>query len=155
MRKYNEDLMKERMGLQGEEVAPPVPLKKKTGESSLCVPNSLSGPLFLLPFPYLIVSSPSLSPPSLPSLSSLPPYPPPSLFLLSLPTPSPSHSLPLSLPLSLPVVMMYKELIQGYQFDDTLMQPLYISMAETGPPALPPKKRNKRKQVSYVFTQIM
>jgi hypothetical protein len=42
--------------------------------------------------------------------------------------------------------MMYKELVQGYQFDDTIMQPLYIPMAETGPPALPPKKKNRRKQ---------
>ena len=32
VRRYNEDLMKGRLGQVGEEVAPPIPLKKKTGE---------------------------------------------------------------------------------------------------------------------------
>jgi hypothetical protein len=51
------------------------------------------------------------------------------------------------IPLKKKTVMLYKEIVKGYHFDDTLMQPLYIPMAECGPPALPPKKRKSRRQV--------
>ena len=34
VRKYNEDLMKGRACTSGEEQAPPIPLKKKTGQST-------------------------------------------------------------------------------------------------------------------------
>jgi hypothetical protein len=54
------------------------------------------------------------------------------------------------IPLKKKTVMLYKEIVKGYHFDDTLMQPLYIPMAETGPPALPPKKRRGRRQVPPV-----
>ncbi|CAI8009613.1 hypothetical protein GBAR_LOCUS6421 [Geodia barretti] len=54
------------------------------------------------------------------------------------------------IPLKKKTVMLYKEIVKGYHFDDTLMQPLYIPMAECGPPALPPKKRKSRRQVPSV-----
>ena len=113
--------MKGQAEMGGEEKAPPIPLKKKTGESSL----------FLLQFHSFPVSSTS--------------YPLASLNVLPL-TPSLFLTLPSS-PLSLHAVMLYKEIVKGYHFDDTIMQPLYIPMAETGPPALPPKKRKSRRQV--------
>ena len=40
-------------------------------------------------------------------------------------------------------VMMYKGLVAGYTFDDSVMQPLYIPGMEA-PPPIPPKKRRRR-----------
>lgn len=41
-------------------------------------------------------------------------------------------------------VIIYKGLLEGYNFDESLMQPLYIPGMEA-PPPLPPKKRKHRR----------
>lgn len=42
-------------------------------------------------------------------------------------------------------VMIYKGLLEGYNFDESLMQPLYIPGMEA-PPPLPPKKRKRQRR---------
>ncbi len=43
-------------------------------------------------------------------------------------------------------MLQYKNLIQGYTYDESVMAPLYIPGMDA-PPPLPPKKRKRRKQV--------
>lgn len=41
-------------------------------------------------------------------------------------------------------VMIYKGLVQGYTFDESYVQPLYIPGMDA-PPPLPPKKRRQKR----------
>ena len=43
-----------------------------------------------------------------------------------------------------PAVMMYKGLVQGYEFDESSVQPLIIPGMEA-PPPIPPKKRRRKR----------
>lgn len=115
VRKYNEDIQKAKTS--GPDAVPPVPLKKKTSKSSVSIHS------------VIIFNCLSLSP--LQSTLPFPPLPPSLPSLLPLPPP-------------LPAVMIYKGLVEGYTFDESYMQPLYIPGMEA-PPPLPPKKRRQKK----------
>ena len=49
--------------------------------------------------------------------------------------------------------MMYKGLVQGYTYDESIMQPLYIPGMEA-PPPIPPKKRKKQKSSKQALTNL-